>query len=896
MSHLYTTRPTAGRTRILWSLVLVAGLLAAGSAAAQTPTLIGASPYTVPATGSYTIPAGVTSITVQCWGGGGGGGGSDNSNGHIFGGGGGGGAYASSTLSVTPGTTYAITVGAAGTGGIGSSSTGNGTNGGASVFGASLVVAVGGTAGAAGGIYNTGSTGGSAAACTGTTTYSGGNGDNHVIGTAGGGSAGINANGNNYVDIGTPFMPQPSGQGGPAVTGGGAGGDNINGGPGGAGGTPGGGGAGGVANAGFSSATGGAGGAGQVIITYTVNPMPQTWLGHSTNWDDGTNWSTGAVPNSCSDNVVIPSNISYYPVLTQNESIGDLTLQAGASVTLGTYNLSLCGNLTGPASGTGSIYGTSGIPSCCGPQGLLVMGGAGGQTISGYITVDGLGIGLSSATATDINTANLIINKLLLMYQGNFTNSGTLTLASTAGGDAYFDDFTYGSAGTYSGDMTVQRYFGNTHIGYRDIGSPVSTTVSDLVNSLSGVGGVIGQDGVDCYYSYSPYPNVQYYDETLSIPAANGNFLQGWVSYTAPTNPLSAMKGIAARTYNYNSTFTISYTGAPYSGALSTTITRTANNGWNLVSNPYPSPISWSAVQALNPNWITGTYYVYHTTGEYTGSWGSNNGATGVNSAPDAIAIGQGFFVQKATQGGRGFYMDNTVRTTTAVGYYGPSRVLDDEVRLVLGNGTNSDEVVTYTDAAATDGYDPAQDAVKMPAGSTVSLAYSIDTMDYAINVMHDIDAQTVLPLTISVSDTGSYTLTATRLNVAGLTPYLRDAQSHTLTDLTAGPVQLVLNGGQVYAGRYAVVFQADATTGIGTTAAGTTHIYAWRDRVYVKRSSSTAATISVTNLLGQNMATLGTNSAETDFELPAVQPWYAVVKVTEGEKVTVSKVLISNQ
>lgn len=61
--------------------------------------------------GTFTVPAGVSSVTVQAWGGGGKGG-TRSSNG--VSGGGGGGAYSSSTVSVTPGN-YTVTVGAGST-------------------------------------------------------------------------------------------------------------------------------------------------------------------------------------------------------------------------------------------------------------------------------------------------------------------------------------------------------------------------------------------------------------------------------------------------------------------------------------------------------------------------------------------------------------------------------------------------------------------------------------------------------------------------------------------------------------------------------------------------------------------------------------------------------------
>jgi len=66
---------------------------------------------------TYTVPAGVTSISVQCWGGGVAGAG-DATSGNIGNGGGGGGAYANvNSYSVTPATCYPVTVGAGGSAG-----------------------------------------------------------------------------------------------------------------------------------------------------------------------------------------------------------------------------------------------------------------------------------------------------------------------------------------------------------------------------------------------------------------------------------------------------------------------------------------------------------------------------------------------------------------------------------------------------------------------------------------------------------------------------------------------------------------------------------------------------------------------------------------------------------
>jgi hypothetical protein len=155
--------------------------------------------------GSWTCPAGVTSVQVECWGGGGAGGRSYTTNGGA-GGGGGGGAYARlNSFTVVPGQSYTVTVGGQRT----SSTTSNmasDNNGNPSWFNStSTVFAPGGPGGAgvssaangAGGTW-----GGTCTGCIGDLVRFGGNGvtgngTSGSAGGAGGGAAGASANGGN---------------------------------------------------------------------------------------------------------------------------------------------------------------------------------------------------------------------------------------------------------------------------------------------------------------------------------------------------------------------------------------------------------------------------------------------------------------------------------------------------------------------------------------------------------------------------------------------------------------------------------------------------------------------------------------------------------------------------
>lgn len=221
---------------------------------------------------SWVVPAGVTQIKVEAWGGGGRGGSHVSTSGER--GGGGGGAYASSTISVTPGQTYYIAVG------VGSNNNVNpgldswvslNTNGSSPV-----VLAKGGYS--AENDNTTGANGGDYAMSTGDIRNNGGRGANGVTGTAGGGGGssagstgtGVNAT-NQFGAVG------PSGYDGIGGNGG-----TANGTPGASGLVPGGGG-GGARRTSNGNTNGGDGANGQVIIT-VLGPQSTITQTGTTQW------------------------------------------------------------------------------------------------------------------------------------------------------------------------------------------------------------------------------------------------------------------------------------------------------------------------------------------------------------------------------------------------------------------------------------------------------------------------------------------------------------------------------------------------------------------------------------------------------------------------------------
>jgi hypothetical protein len=229
--------------------------------------------------GSFTVPAGVTNITVEAWGGGGAGGSAVGTGAptsyRAMGGAGGGGAYVTGVITVVPNDVISYTVAAS----TGLNAGTTALDGGSSIF--STITAPGGSGGIC---VNAGTNGGhigGAGGAGGTGTTNGGAGGSSVgyagttTGTTagGGGGAGTMANGGNGGAWSSTGGQTNGGTGGSAGGGAGANGRGTSGQNGLPGVLAGGGGSGAFAAASTSFRSGGSGAAGQIRISYVV-PMP----------------------------------------------------------------------------------------------------------------------------------------------------------------------------------------------------------------------------------------------------------------------------------------------------------------------------------------------------------------------------------------------------------------------------------------------------------------------------------------------------------------------------------------------------------------------------------------------------------------------------------------------
>ncbi|UII24854.1 T9SS type A sorting domain-containing protein [Fulvivirga maritima] len=384
-------------------------------------------------------------------------------------------------------------------------------------------------------------------------------------------------------------------------------------------------------------------------------------------------------------------------------------------------------------------------------SGTIVMTGTNGQTASfANSTLNNLTIDKSSGTVS-------LTSALNVRGRVNFTNTsvatlasgGNLTLLSTAdngSGDAWVSEIPSGSL--VSGNVTVQRFISSNASGdiYRYIGSSVAgATVADLSADIRVVNG-----------------SLFYYDETVSGESANG-----WVRKTSGT--LDVGRGYSAYIFSSNTSKTISLTGVLNQGAINLPVSYTVSSpendadGWNLVANPYPSPIFWGSTEGWTKTNIDGSIYLTDNEDEIYRYW---NGTEG-NIISGRIAKGQSFWVQASGASPQLSINEKAKSNSTAAFYREAEKDAIESLEIVLIDVEGKQDYAYFGfKEGATNVFDNAYDAIKMN-----NQIFDLSTVDgdgrqMAINIFSALSCSDSLKINIKDAPQGTYNIRFNDLGV----------------------------------------------------------------------------------------------------------------------------------
>lgn len=164
----------------------------------------------------------------------------------------------------------------------------------------------------------------------------------------------------------------------------------------------------------------------------------RVWTGElSTDWSTDGNWSPAGVPTP-QDTAVIPDSLGVYPVLSSNVSVAGLLLEpAGASLDVGTFDITVSGDVRGgnTITGSGTVVMTG--------SSVLLRGELPSLSVQGSVALDG-SAGVAGNAVVDGGHLDMGFGSMTVLGNFETRNGGTLAMTSSdqfldVQGDAIFD-------------------------------------------------------------------------------------------------------------------------------------------------------------------------------------------------------------------------------------------------------------------------------------------------------------------------------------------------------------------------------------------------------------------------------------------------------------------------
>ena len=467
----------------------------------------------------------------------------------------------------------------------------------------------------------------------------------------------------------------------------------------------------------------------------------------------------------------------------------------------------------------------------------ITKGATANWTIAGNLVVGNGTVDFSSTSGTcDVSgTVNVEGGTLNL-------NGKALTLKSTSTSTARLAQV----SGTLSGatNVTVERYIpiatSSSGRAWRLLTAPLRGNGSGV--TLSSAWQQTNGEGV---LLFKPGGGNGFSDAGLQANIRTYNSVSGWsaLSNTDATNIIDNDGGTTAAKNNTYAVFvtgphggstatsgsavtTIKTTGKIVTGQQDFTVSST-NGQYNLIGNPYPSPIDLDLFSPANAN-VGSTFYVFNPNGGTVGQYitiqrnGSNDFTYTPNPGPQYryIQSGQGFFVTSNGGGSTVSFQEShkVSNTITTVFRPGNGSIEKLGVNISFQNPDNSWQIADGVAAIYDNSYSTAVtdefDALKFTnPNETVSLIRNGKNMAIEARPLIDTYDTAFINLAQMRAYTYKFDFMPSNMQAAGLAAFLQDAYTNTETaiSLSANSVyQFVVNtdAGSYAANRFRIVYR----------------------------------------------------------------------------------------
>ena len=419
---------------------------------------------------------------------------------------------------------------------------------------------------------------------------------------------------------------------------------------------------------------------------------------------------------------------------------------------------------------------------------------------------------------------------------------------------------------------------------YHQIGAPVST---DLGNTI---GGTLATDPLrrDCRKSNCLCVLEGDYIKKYNIVTEGWSNFMGTINCYDASLDIEVGRGYLVWPLVENAWWYGKFNnGSTLSGFVSLPINQNTatspNDGWSLVSNPFPSGLEFGiqAGQGGIPQVGAGWSWDLDQVENYAYYWDPNFGVTGSYRSWDWLhqvgsdagvtnkfPRGQGFFVHNKIGASGGLYIgvNNLARAFVNKNIYKESR--PNIIRLSLNNSSNEfiDIVSVYFLEGANYEYNSYSDPLKLFSQNEKTEVYikTTDNVDVQVKTLPAVSGNTMVPVSMNVKSDGNYSLNASE--ISSFAPntgiILKDLKTNTSVDLRTNPsYSFSANIGDDPV-RFGLYF-TDVLYGINPLNDNTFKVYSNDNSIYIQNNDlkNTSGTVLVYDMIGKQILQENLNS-----------------------------------
>ena len=344
-----------------------------------------------------------------------------------------------------------------------------------------------------------------------------------------------------------------------------------------------------------------------------------------------------------------------------------------------------------------------------------------------------------------------------------------------------------------------------------------------------------------------------------------------------------------------NQTKAITFSGTLNSGKKEIILTRTTGKtkeGFNLVGNPYPSFLNWTADIATAANVLPSIWYRTKPGSSYAFYTYNADGVVGVpTNALGIIPPMQAFWV-RANAGGGTLTFNNTMRTHgSGSNLLKAPAVAQPILRLQVTGSLNTDETVVYFNSKALNEYD-SYDSPKMAGSNSTSEIYTMaGSEELVINGMKNYTLNSEIPLGFRPGTGSGFSIKATEFSNfdSNIHVFLKDANSNKLIDIT--DTEYPISDATASTNRFSIVFKTvSITTDLDTDTNQQIVISKNANNqitVNCESNQNYESSVTVHNAIGQKLIAKKLVSTSTVFDIPNASGVYLVTVINAGNKIT---------